>query len=885
MMAEVIGRTLSHFEVLEKLGEGGMGVVYKARDTQLNRFAALKVLPPGKTADPDRRRRFIQEARSASLLSHPHIITIYEIAQAEGLDFIAMEFVAGRTLDQLVPRNGMRLAEALRIAVQIADGLARAHAAGIAHRDLKPSNIMVGESGVKILDFGLAKLMETAPQGPDDATLTAARLADAPQTDDGIVLGTLAYMSPEQAEGKPVDARTDIFSFGALLYEMLSGRRAFTGTSKQAVLAAVIRDEPPPVPQIPHELEKLIVRCLRKDTARRAQHMSDLKIELEQLKEESESGLSGMHASATPTPARRLWIVPAVAGVVLLAASAVFWSMRSGRSPSTPEMKTVVLTSYPGEQRDPALSPDGKQVAFSWNGEKEDNFDIYVKLVDAGTPVRVTQNPSADIRPVWSPDGRFLAFVRLSNLSNGQGGYYVTPALGGQERKVADILRVPSLRPLPSADWTPDSKSLVIVDTSVNPPSLAQVSVDDGLKKPLTQPPANSLGDYLPAVSPDGKWIAFDRVAGVGVNDWNVVPFAEAPSSRPLRVASESKGNYPGLRGSWTADSRQLVITEGGRDTVRLLRVTVSRLGKPEHILAAGTEAAMPSIARQSGRLAYVHSFLDTNLWRADLLNPEALAVRWIASPRVELQPDYSPDGTKIVFISGRSGTNEVWTADADGSHPVQITMQAVGPNAPKWSPDGRLIAFAQRPAGNVDVYVVDAQGGAPRRLTTDPADDASAYWSRDGKWIYFTSNRTQHQEVWKMPADRSAPEVQITQNGGWRSRESFDGKTLYYQKLDSPGLFRMLVGGGAEERVANVPLLQDWQLVPGAIYYMQPSGEAFTIVRANLNTGLTTEALKLPAGTLGGSAKFTISPDGHWLVFAHVDQAVSELMMIENFR
>jgi len=183
------------------------------------------------------------------------------------------------------------------------------------------------------------------------------------------------------------------------------------------------------------------------------------------------------------------------------------------------------------------------------------------------------------------------------------------------------------------------------------------------------------------------------------------------------------------------------------------------------------------------------------------------------------------------------------------------------------------------------DVYVVDAQGGAPRRLTTDPADDASAYWSRDGKWIYFTSNRTHRQEVWRIPADGSALEVQVTQNGGWRSRESFDGKTLYFQKLDSPGLFRMPVGGGAEERVANVPLLQDWQLVPGAIYHMQPSGEDFTIVRVDLNTGLTTEALKLPAGTHGGSAKFTISPDVRWLVFVHVDQAVSELMMIENFR
>jgi eukaryotic-like serine/threonine-protein kinase len=195
---------------------------------------ALKLLPADKTADPERRRRFMQEARAASSLNHPHIVTIHEIAQAAGMDFIAMEFVAGRTLSQLIPRNGMKLAEVLSIAAQIADGLARAHAAGIVHRDLKPSNVMVGETGVKILDFGLAKLTEAPSQGPEDSTLTAARLADAARTDDGKILGTVAYMSPEQAEGKPVDTRTDIFSFGALLYEMLCGRRAFPGGSKQA---------------------------------------------------------------------------------------------------------------------------------------------------------------------------------------------------------------------------------------------------------------------------------------------------------------------------------------------------------------------------------------------------------------------------------------------------------------------------------------------------------------------------------------------------------------------------------------------------------------------------------------------------------------------------
>ena len=881
------GRTLSHFEVLEKLGEGGMGVVYKARDTQLNRFVALKLLPPDKIADPERRRRFIQEARAASSLNHPNIVTIYEISQADRADFIAMEFVAGLTLDQLIPRSGMKLTEALRIAVQVADGLARAHEGGIVHRDLKPSNIIVGggEGGrrpvVKILDFGLAKLTEPAPQGPDDATLTVARLVDAARTDDGVVLGTVAYMSPEQAEGKPVDARTDIFAFGAVLYEMLSGRRAFTGASKQATLAAVMRDEPAPIAHIPHELEKLVARCLRKDPTRRAQHMADVKLALEELKEESESGISkgGIAPSA---PVTRRWLIPALAGVVLVAAAGLYWKIRSQPDRAAPEMQAVVVTSYPGQQREPALSPDGKQLAFSWNGEKGDNFDIYVKLVDAGTPIRLTQDPALDGAPVWSPDGRFLAFVRLS--PEGKGGYYVIPALGGAERKVADIPQTPSHRPFPSADWTPDSKSLVIVDTSVDPPALAQVSVADGDKKRLTSPQEHSLGDYSPAVSPDGRWLAFNRVAGVSLRNWSVVSFTQASAGQPIPLPIGAGGGSLRGRCAWTSDSAQFVCFEGGIGGSRLVRVPVPGPGKPEPILAAGTNAFTPAIARQAGRLAYAHLFRNSNLWRADLREPEAIPVRAIASTRTESQPDYSPDGSRIAFISSRSGALEVWTARVDGSNSVQITTQAAIPTAPRWSPDGRRIAFAQRPGGNVDIYVVDAQGGTPRRLTTDPANDASAYWSRDGKWIYFASNRTGRQEVWKMPADGSAREVQVTRNGGWRSRESFDGKTLYYQKFDLPGLFRMPVNGGPEERIADVQPPEDWQVAPEGIYYFRREGEDYAVDKVDLKSGRTTEALKLPSGTPGGTTNFAVSPDGRWLVFVHVDQMVSELMMIENF-
>jgi len=354
----MIGRTISHYEITEKLGEGGMGVVYKARDTRLKRFVALKVLPPEKVADAERKRRFAQEARAASALNHPNIVTVHDIDQADGVDFIAMEYVEGKTLDELIGRKGLKLNEALKCAIQIADALAKAHAAGIVHRDLKPGNVMVTPDGrVKVLDFGLAKLTETAPVGPEDSTLTAA-----PSTELGAVVGTAAYMSPEQAEGKKVDARSDIFSFGSLLYEMLTGRRAFRRDSTALTLAAILHMEPPPLPaEMPHDLEKVITLCLRKDPARRFQHMGDVKVELEALKEESDSGkLAGEQAPARLRSRRILRSALPAAAVLVLAASSVFLWQRMHAKPLT-DKDVLVLADFTNTTGDSVFDDALKQ--------------------------------------------------------------------------------------------------------------------------------------------------------------------------------------------------------------------------------------------------------------------------------------------------------------------------------------------------------------------------------------------------------------------------------------------------------------------------------------------------------------------------------------------
>ena len=350
----MIGSTISHYEVVEKLGEGGMGVVYKARDSRLKRLVALKVLPPEKVADPERKRRFVEEAQAASALNHPNIVTVHDIGQSDGVDFIAMEYVEGHTLGELIGRRGLKLHEALRIATQIADALAKAHAAGIVHRDLKPGNVMVTPEGrVKVLDFGLAKLTETALVSSEDPTLTAAQ-----STEYGMIMGTAAYMSPEQAEGKKVDARSDIFSFGSVLYEMLIGRGAFRRDNPALTLAAVLHLEPPPLPaEIPRELERVVARCLRKDPARRVQTMADLKVTLEDQ----------MAAAVRPGPqrARPLWrALDRIAIIVLTAA--VLASVAAGyfflhRAPKLTDKDMIVLADFDNKTGDPVFDDTLRQ--------------------------------------------------------------------------------------------------------------------------------------------------------------------------------------------------------------------------------------------------------------------------------------------------------------------------------------------------------------------------------------------------------------------------------------------------------------------------------------------------------------------------------------------
>ena len=873
----MIGQRVAHYQILEKLGQGGMGVVYKARDTHLDRFVALKVLPRERVADADRRRRFVQEAKAASALNHPNIVTIHDIDDASGVHFIAMEYVAGKALSELIGRKGLRPIDALEYAVQIAGALAKAHAAGIIHRDLKPSNIMVGEDGqVKVLDFGLAKLTEAGGLAEDDPTRTLKA-----ETAEGTILGTVAYMSPEQAEGKKIDPRSDIFSFGAVLYEMVTGRRAFQGDSTASTLAAVIKEDPKPPcevsPRVPRDLEKVILRCLRKDPEWRWQNMADLRVALRELHQETGTRLA--EATVAPGKGRRRWRLAALLVLPLVLAGGWLLWKRGGRELLPP--RVVQLTSYPGSEQYPCFSPDGNQVAFTWDGEKGDNLDIYVKLVGETNALRLTTDPARDEYPAWSPDGKRIAFQRTA--PGGATGIYLVSALGGAEQKLTDFQATGQMSWSPDGNWLAVARAPSSRDAVVESPGIFLVPVEGGEPRPITNPKAPGY-DIHPSISPDGRLLAYAACASGYSCDVYVQQLGSGytPEGGPRRITQQGLV-VAGL--AWSRDGESLVYSGslGAHRLLCLWQVGIRDGQPPQRLDLAGFHASYPSIALAGHRLAFSRGLRNLDIWRYQLGGaPEP----FIVSSLDEYAPQFSPDGSRIVFSSIRSGeVFDIWVANADGSNPVQLTNRlGRHQSCPEWSPDGRWVAFeSQGRDGHWDVCVIDASGGRPRRVTSEPSDEFLASWSRDGKWIYFFSNRTGRGEIWRVASGGGQAE-QVTQNGGFAAFESHDGKTLFYVKAGNPRLFAKPLGGGPERQVLDYVSEIAFVVMQDGVYYIGRPGDdrQYPLQFFQFSTG-TNRLLTKINGTL--SYGLTVSPDRKTFLFTNSVTSGSDLMLIENFR
>ncbi len=880
-----MGQRISHYQLLSRLGKGGMGEVFLAQDTSLQRQVALKLLPRQFTADAERVQRFEREARAASALNHPNILTIHEIGRTDETHFIVTEHVDGQTLRQQMKAIRTNLYAVLEVAIQIANALATAHTAGIIHRDIKPENIMVRQDGlVKVLDFGLAKLTEPGLMENESSSNSTA---------SGIVMGTPRYMSPEQARGMKVDARSDIFSFGVMLYEMIAGVPPFAGATTSETLAAILRDEPPPItkhaPDTPTELQRIVSKALRKEREERYQTVKDLLLDLKSFQQEISSPAVRTTVECA-TKRQPSWVMPTLISLVVLLVVGGLGGWYFRRETPPPAIgRPLPLTSFPGFEINPALSPDGKQVAFAWNGDKQDNFDIYLKQVGSNARLRLTQHPAEDLSPAWSSDGNTIAFLR--RLDSRRNELLLISALGGVERRLAEVVIADGTKArFPALAWSPDGRWLAVADRAAGDETegLFLIDAQTGAKRRLTCPPINAHLDAAPSFSPDGRTLLFTRFSNVGTTiamfllslSADFAPVGEAQ----LLKASERFVQSP----VWTPDGRSILYLAapnvGAREQTELRKIPASGAGTSEQVAVLEGSINEMSLGRH---LVYTRRSSETDIWRAEIPppgQPPSQPQRFISSTRVDDQPKYSPDGEKIAFGSTRSGAGELWIADADGSNPVPVTSFG-GPliGVREWSPDSQQLVFHARPEGQSDIFTIPASGGVPKRLTTDASDDVAPSYSRDGRWIYFVSARSGQYEIWKMPAE-GGDAVKLTSANSGMPFESFDGKTLYFMDLGPErGIWKMPVEGGAAVQLTGPVNYFAYVVGKEGLFY-SPAPDATqkgSLQFLSFATGKT-RTVVVADSPIGGM--IGLSPDQRFLAFALRDQLNRDLMLIENF-
>jgi Tol biopolymer transport system component/tRNA A-37 threonylcarbamoyl transferase component Bud32 len=823
----MIGQTLGHYRIDSKLGEGGMGVVYRAYDTHLDRAVAIKVLRPDATASPERKRRFMQEAKSASALNHPSIIHIYDIDTAnlpEGpTDFIAMEFVPGKTLDQYIGKNGLSLRDTLKYGIQIADALARAHAAGIVHRDLKPANIIVADDGrVKLLDFGLAKLTEKTEDDPESATATMAA-QESPQTEKGTIVGTVAYMSPEQAEGRKVDGRSDIFSFGSVLYEMVTGRRAFEGANKISTLSAILHKEPKGAseisPAVPMELEKIIARCLRKDAERRAQGIADIKLALEELKEESESGkLSGQVATAAAVrplarSPRRFVAIAGVVALIVAAAGLAWWLLK--RRPSAPaRSEWVQITNLPDSAVQPALSPDGRMLTFI---RGPSSFvtpgQVYVKMLPSGEPVQLTHDDRPKMSPVFSPDGSRIVYTVIARIWD----TWAVPVLGGEPR-----LWLPNASGL---GWIDKSRLLFseIKDQALH---MAIVTADESRagSRDLYVPPHERGMAHRSYPSPDGKRMLLVEMSERGT----MVRCRLAPLDGSSTGQQVGPSSGACTFAAWSPDGEWMYFSSDSGGAFHTWRQRFPD-GQPEKITSGPTEEEGLAMAPDGRSFVTAVGLTQSSIWLHDGGGDRQISLEGYA-----FAPKFTPDGKRLLYQVRKGASSELWVAELDSGRSEALlsgfAVGLAGPHSQSYdiSPDGR------------QVVVASPDSGGKLRL-------------------------------WLAPLDRRSPPRQIPNIEGEQPTFGATGE-VFFRRVEgtSAFLYRVQQNGSELRKASDLPVVGILGASPNRNWLVLGTGRGMVIFRVDGGAPLLTQ---LPPMALGWSG------DGKYLfvqnrVLKKVDKA-----------
>jgi eukaryotic-like serine/threonine-protein kinase len=872
-MALTSGTKLGPYEIQSPLGAGGMGEVYRALDTRLDRIVAVKVLASHLSSSPELKQRMEREGRAISSLNHPHICQLYDIGSQNGTDYLVMEFLEGESLAEKLRKGALPLAEILKIGISVAEALAVAHRQGIVHRDLKPGNIMLTAAGAKLMDFGLAKPLGAQPAGvgsgsaPPSFTAMATMSGPSPLsplTTAGSIIGTIQYMAPEQIEGKEADARSDIFAFGAVLYEMAAGKRPFQGKSQISLASAILENDPAPIsavkPQMPPAFEHVVTTCLQKNPEERYQTAHDVKLELQWIAADKSSTAA---AASTPAPSstreRLGWVAAVVAAIVLTAATAMFFyhpaqTARSIRAVIDPPEKTTF--NLTGDAAGPpVLSPDGSSIAFATTGA-DGKTALWVRPTNA---VEARELPGADgaTFPFWSPDGRSLGFFADGKLKT-------VDLEGGSTQIICDV-------PLGRGGaWGPDG---VILFSPAPTASLMRVSANGGAPVPITKlDPALHTSHRWPFFLPDGKhflYIALHHDAAKTGNNMLYYASLDGRENRPL-FRSQTNAIYAGgflmfgrsdqlmaqpfnpssgtvsgepanvAKGvmndgsTWhmdasASDDGLLVFGSGASGDLQL--VWMDRSGKISTIADKLPDLQSAVLSPQGDRVALQMNAGQTDIWVLDLTR--GVRTRVTFGPVGNVSPVWSPDGKWIAYASAQNGHSALCRKPSDGSGAEECLLTVEQqPALHDWSSDGKYL-----------LYSVPVPGGPFRQLLALPLDGerkpslvvergTAGKLSPDGHWLAYHSSESGRSEVYVMPFGGGQGKWQVSANGAHHPQWSQDGKALYYMDMTFD-LFAVPVtsAGGALQFGAAQKLITNWS-APQVFYDVSPDGKKFLLDR-----------------------------------------------------
>jgi eukaryotic-like serine/threonine-protein kinase len=886
----LIGKEIGHYKILRLLGKGGMGEVYLAEDTKLDRKAALKILPP-EFSQERTRRRFVREAKAASALNHPHIAHIYEIGEAEGVNFIAMEFVEGVSLREKIHGERTDLSTLLKYLGQVADGLVKAHHAGIVHRDLKPDNLMISADGfAKILDFGLAKLVrhgdaETRGRGDNEDTLISASpppSLSASLTNPGMIMGTVGYMSPEQARGQSnIDARSDIFSFGCILYEAVTRQQPFAGETMVDSLHKIIHSQPPPLREFnadaPPDLQRIVRRCLQKDPEDRYQTIKDVAIELKELRREiqtaefvsgemdtsSEPRISQTNQrltvgdkSAAPTnesvihttssaeylvgeaKKHKFGVGVSVALLTLIVAGIGYGIYRltanQNVSPLSFQTAKFARLTTTGKASGVAISPDGKYVVhIQDDGGKQ---SLWTRQVATQSNVQIVPPAAVSYSGLtFAPDGNYIYYTAFSQ-ELGATVLFRVPTLGDAPKKVSENVATSPVT------FSPDGQQIAFVRPTPQEEFMLMIANADGTeeKKILQyQNPPESIS--APAWSPDGKKIAY-RLGNFESNDSSVfeVNIADG-STKPL-----TKQKWLGIAGlKWLADGSGLImLATSGQQFVNQIWHLSYPMGEARQLTNDLNNYLGMSLARDSGALAVVQSEQSANIWVAPINDLSRIKPVTSGAGKADTSLSWTPDG-RIVYQTNAGGNN-IWIINADGSNTKQLTANSRINLLPDVSPDGRSIVFLSYLTGVPHLWRMNIDGSDQRQLANSASGEASARFSPDGRWLVYRTALGRW-TLWKMSADGNGEPMRITDKYSRSPEVSPDGKMIAYFYREDNGPWRIAVApfeGGEPTKTFDIPALPNaslrWTPDGQFLAYVQTQNGVSNIVIQPLDGGKT---------------------------------------------